>query len=461
MRRFLLFACALAGVAHVASVACAQEKDAPNQPTHQWQAHEGGWGLRIAISPDGKRIATAGSDKRGVHVWDAENPGRKLNTFLPPYRYWSLAFDPTSTRLMAGGGPALMVWHLEQEKTKALRNYQPGIWGGTFLDDGRIVSAGWNRTLRVYDEKEGQLHTHRLPRNSRCIVPVGKNEVALSQFDRDEEPAAIEVRHVETGRLLERLEGHSGTITCIDVCPTNRNILVSSSSDRSVRVWDRETEKQRVKLAGHGGRFLSWCDSARFSPDGAYIATCADLPANRLMVWHLASGRLHWKSAPVRSGLIDLAFFPDKEGYRVAAIGKDNGVRIWKVEPDAERYPLDLTKTRAQIFILANQVQAAAKDNPEAGLELGNIVLTLWENIAEIYPAEYVDFLVELGDIQRRAKQYKESVSSYEKATKILDANYRGIEKFRFEGRADLNKKLGVAYALSGDAEKAEALLAP
>jgi len=461
LRLFLsfIFALAWAGCPVLAQQKDAEQKDA-HQPIVEWKAHEGGWGLRLAISPDGKKIATAGSDRRGVRLWEMQkDPARGFASFGPAYRYWSLAFSPDGERIMAGGGQNFMVWNADGSGVKNLPNYQAGIWGGTFLADGRMVSAGWNRRLQVYDVDGKRTHSHALPKASRCIVAVGKTEVALSQFTRDKEPASIEVRDVTSGKVLDRFEGHEGTITCIDVCPTNSNILVSSSADRSVRVWDRDTGKQRMELAGHGGSFLSWGDGARFSPDGAYIATCADLPANTLMVWHLASGRLHWKSASVRSGLIDVAFFPDKEGYRVAAMGKDNLVRVWQVEPDPERYPIDLTKAREQIGILGNQVLNA--EDPEAALELGNIVLTLSKNIAEIYPAEHLDFLIRFAAIQSKAKKYKESAATYEQALAIHDANYKDVPKFRYEGVAELKQKLAILYAMSGEPEKAATLLDP
>lgn len=63
--------------------------------------------------------------------------------------------------------------------------------------------------------------------------------------------------------------------------------LVSGSDDRTVRVWDLETQQQRTTLYGHTGRVID----VAFAPDGRSVASAG------------ADGKIHvWLSASAREG---------------------------------------------------------------------------------------------------------------------------------------------------------------
>jgi WD40 repeat protein len=43
--------------------------------------------------------------------------------------------------------------------------------------------------------------------------------------------------HRQSGSLLRKYEGHTGSVNCVDWSPTNPNLFVSASDDRTLRVW--------------------------------------------------------------------------------------------------------------------------------------------------------------------------------------------------------------------------------
>jgi WD40 repeat protein len=47
--------------------------------------------------------------------------------------------------------------------------------------------------------------------------------------------------HRQSGSLLRKYEGHTGSVNCVDWSPTNPNLFVSASDDRTLRVWSRGT----------------------------------------------------------------------------------------------------------------------------------------------------------------------------------------------------------------------------
>jgi WD40 repeat protein len=78
--------------------------------------------------------------------------------------------------------------------------------------------------------------------------------------------------------------GHRG-IAAITMHPTGR-WLVTAGTDRTLKIWDLETESELRTLAGHTDRL----DDVAISPDGKVIASVSD--DSTLRFWDFASGRL-------------------------------------------------------------------------------------------------------------------------------------------------------------------------
>uniref|UniRef100_A0A3P9H2U4 Uncharacterized protein n=1 Tax=Oryzias latipes TaxID=8090 RepID=A0A3P9H2U4_ORYLA len=54
--------------------------------------------------------------------------------------------------------------------------------------------------------------------------------------------AAIYILSPKTQETLSRLTGHLGPLTSAEFCPWNENVLISTSEDRTFKVWDLNTE---------------------------------------------------------------------------------------------------------------------------------------------------------------------------------------------------------------------------
>ncbi len=111
-----------------------------------------------------------------------------------------------------------------------------------------------------------------------------------------------------TGQLIETLKGHTDIVNTAAFSPDGKRI-VTTSQDKSARVWDAASGKSLATL-NHSGEVRD----AEFSPDGARIVTAsADKTA---VVWDAQSGR----SLETLRGHIDqvntAAFSPDGKRHR-------------------------------------------------------------------------------------------------------------------------------------------------
>jgi WD40 repeat protein len=106
---------------------------------------------RGVFSPDGKTVAVAGS--RDVRLWDVRSGaerGFRLAGHTSVLK--SVAYDTSGRRIMtASADGTTRVWDARDGTVLAvLDRHAGGVNDAAFLRDGRIVSAGEDRTVRVY-----------------------------------------------------------------------------------------------------------------------------------------------------------------------------------------------------------------------------------------------------------------------------------------------------------------------
>src|ERR1700690_604357 len=69
-----------------------------------------------------------------------------------------------------------------------------------------------------------------------------------------------------TGKLIAKLDGHTGPVLSANFSPDGKWI-VTTSTDKTARIWDAATGKSILVLSGHSASVLS----AVFSSDGKWV----------------------------------------------------------------------------------------------------------------------------------------------------------------------------------------------
>jgi WD40 repeat protein len=397
------------------------------------------WLCSLAFTPDGYRLAAAGDDAE-IHVWDV--PSRRLLHVLRGHtqRVVALAFDPSSLYLasasldgtvrqwdslhhgfevrlfegvrgkglafspdgqhfaVSGAAGSLKVWELRSgRRVLTLRGHTDDITSAVYTADGRrIVTAGWDRTIKLWDVAQDapdlwvgefqRLLGHPSHVFRPAVLPGGKRAISGGddgmirvwdiasghelrrwvgsdpQSDRlakiyglavtpdgervvaGGDDSVIRVWEIESGRELRRIQSPGGAIFAIAITPDGRHALTggaltfdgrnwTSGPDLDLHLWDLETGAEVRRFSGHGGGV--W--EVAISPDGRRAASAS--MDETVRVWDIDTGREVQRLDGHHASVIGVEFLPD--GERLLSGGGDHHLRLWDIATGREIRRLD------------------------------------------------------------------------------------------------------------------------
>ncbi|KAG2343896.1 WD40 repeat-like protein [Suillus weaverae] len=249
------------------------------QVGEEWEDKERGVGA-IALSPDGKTVAT-GSDDGTMKLWNVDK-GKVIKKLTGHTKaVHSVCWSPDGGRVVSDCWGAFRVWDVQSGKTIVGPIETGGnVFAVCYSPDGKMIATAggelevnWGN-LKIWHANTGELFKALSAGNSRSLIWTSDGKTLISGG----------YTKIDTATWTDRrMPGFNMTKISLALSPNERILARTSIFHNKVQLWNFETN-QPIGTPLHHQHMVH---SATFSADGKFLVTrCFD---RHLYTWDVSA----------------------------------------------------------------------------------------------------------------------------------------------------------------------------
>ncbi len=287
-----------------------------------FEGHQGSVNA-VTFSADGRSIFS-GAEDRTLRRWDIETGEQQA-------LYRGHNFGVTGVAIRNDGKMAATVsedgsvrlWQLADRSSRVLYKGPHHSLAGVVFAGEKLAFGAGDWTIRLIDLDSGEektLEGHTGIVRSLAIVP-DRAELVSGADD-----GSVRLWSLPDGNLLGELTGHDGPVEAVAVSADGAYI-VSGARDKTLHIWDRETQAPLKILEGHAG----YIKAVGTTTKGLVISASTDCT---IRLWDLQAEPERRTAGPHDDAVTLLAISAD--GRRAISGSNGETISVWAV-PEAQR----------------------------------------------------------------------------------------------------------------------------
>jgi RNA polymerase sigma factor (sigma-70 family) len=296
----------------------------------------------MALSPDGKTLASGNWQDPNIRLWDLASGKEKLHFKAHDTDVINLAYSPDGKTIVSFGNPSCFVFW-DADTGKQLRKVNPVSYGAMqsfqYAPYGKTLFCAEYSGVCIRDAVSGkQLRRFAAPGHTMNRVTFSPDGKTLATFGGGQ--LTFDLWDIASGKLLHPAPGHRTNVTSLVFSADGRQVFsVAGVSDLPVQAWDVRTGERLYEL----GNDPNSPNRLALSPDGKLLAASSYSEQHikdgyiyvAIRLWDLASRKevrrcVGHKHSATSGFTGDIAIAWSADGKKlVSGSYDDKTIRLW------------------------------------------------------------------------------------------------------------------------------------